>query len=61
MINYNIVHSKAAHKYFLKTFYNKTNKKEYNSQIWQYNVCHTNIIAIKDVISEKKAKEKEGL
>lgn len=39
------------YKYLLKTFYNKTNKKEYNSQIWQYNKCSTNIIKIKDVIA----------
>ena len=33
-VNYNTVHYEAAYKYLLKTFYNKTNKKEYNSQIW---------------------------
>ena len=32
-INYNSTHSEAAHKYFLKTFYNKTNKIEHNLQI----------------------------
>ena len=32
-VNYGIAHSKAAHKYFFKTFYNRTNKKEYNAQI----------------------------
>ena len=30
MINYNITHSKAAHKYYLKMFFNKMNKKKYN-------------------------------
>ena len=30
-------------------------------QIWQYNVRYTNIIAIKDVIIEEKAREKEEL
>ena len=30
IVNYNIAYSKAVHKYFLKAFYNKTNKKEYN-------------------------------
>ncbi len=49
------------HKYFLKTFYNLTNKQEYKLQIWQYNVCHTNIIAIKDVIILEKNKKKEKL
>ena len=49
------------HKYLLKVFYNRTNKKEYNSQIQQHNVYHANIIAIKDVIIEEKARKKEGL
>ena len=49
------------HKYLLKAFYNKTNQKEYDLRIWQYNVCHTNIILIKDVIIEEKAGEKEKL
>ena len=30
-INYNIAHSKAAHKYFFKAFYGWTNKKKYRS------------------------------
>ena len=46
------------HKYLLKTFYNKINKKEYKLQIWQHNVQHTNIIAMKDIIILKKTKEK---
>lgn len=29
-INYYTAHYKVVHKYFLKVFYNKTNKKEYN-------------------------------
>lgn len=33
-------------------------KKEYDLQIWQHNVCYTNIIAMKDVIITKKAKKK---
>lgn len=49
-----------VYKYFLKTFYNKINKKKYNLQIWQYNIWHTNIIAIKIVIIlAKKSKDKE--
>ena len=59
-VNYDIAHSEAAHKYFLKAFYNRTNKKEYDAQIRQHNICHTNIIAMKDVIISKKALEKEG-
>ena len=59
-INYTTVHSKAAHKYLRKAFYNMTNKEEYDAQIWQYNVRHTNVIAMKDVIISKKTLEKEG-
>ena len=59
-VNYDTAHSKAAHKYLLKAFYNKTNKKEYDAQIWQHNVRHTNVIAMKDVIILKKALKKEG-
>ncbi len=32
-INYDTAHSEAAHKYFLKAFYGRTNKKKYKSQI----------------------------
>ena len=60
MVTYDNTYSKAAYKYLLKAFYNKMNKKEYHLQIWQHNVYHTNIIAMKDVISEEKAKKKEG-
>lgn len=48
-----------AYRYFLKAFYDKTNKKEYKSQIWQHNICHTNIIAMKNLIILKKTKEKK--
>ena len=60
-VNYDITYSKATHKYLLKAFYNKTNKKEYDLQIWKHNVHHTNIIAMKDVIIFEKAREKEEL
>ncbi len=50
-VNYDTAHSETTHKYLLKAFYNRTNKKEYDSQIRQHNVRHTNIIAMKDVIS----------
>ena len=54
-VNYDIAYSKAAHKYILKAFYNKTNEKEYNAQIWQHNIRHTNLIIIKGMIISKKA------
>ncbi len=56
-INYNTAHNKVAHKYCLKAFSNKTNKKEYNLQIRKHNLCHTNIIAIKNVIAVVKKSE----
>ncbi len=49
-INYDMAHSKAAHKYFLKAFYGQTNEKEYMSQILKYNICHINVIAIQNDI-----------
>ena len=58
-VNYNTAHSKAVYKSFLKAFYNRTNKKKYDVQIWQHNVCHTNVIAMKDMITSKKGLEKE--
>lgn len=39
------------YKYFFKAFYNRTNKKEYNSQIRSHNLRHTNIIAMKNIIA----------
>ena len=56
-VNYNTAHSEAAHKYFLKAFYNKTNKKEYELQIRQHNVRHTNIIAMKNKIIWEKIRK----
>ena len=49
------------YKYLFKAFYNKINKKEYNLQIWQYNVRYINILVIKDMIISEKAKKKEIL
>ena len=50
MINYNMEYSKVAHKYFLKAFYGRINKKEYKSQILEHNIYYTNIIAKQDAI-----------
>ncbi len=33
VVNYDTAHSEAVDKYLLKAFYNRTNKKEYDSQI----------------------------
>ena len=61
VVNYDTAYNKVAHKYLFKTFYNKTNKKKYDVQIWQHNIRHTNIITIKDVIIEQKTREKKRL
>lgn len=51
-----------TNKYFFKDIYNKTNKKEYNLQIRQYNIRHTNIIIIKNVIlAAEKGRENRKL
>ena len=38
------------HKYLFKVFYKKTNKKKYKLQILEYNIHHTNVIAMQDAI-----------
>lgn len=50
-------------KYFLKVFYNRINKKEYDLQIQQYNIYHINIIKIKNIIvvAENSLENKELL
>ncbi len=47
------------HKYILKAFYKKTNKKKYKLQIRQHNVRHNNIIAIKHIIILEKVRKKK--
>ncbi len=50
------------YKYFLKAFYNRTNKKKYDSQIQQYNIYYRNTIVIKNVIVVvKKSRENKKL
>lgn len=61
MVNYNTAYSKATHKYFFKPFNNKINKKKYNLEIWKHNICHINIIMIKDIIILEITKEKKRL
>ena len=45
-----MAHNKIVHKYLLKAFYRRINNKKYKSQILKYNICHTNVIAIQDII-----------
>lgn len=60
-VNYDTAHSEVTYTYFYKVFYNRTNKKKYNLQIEQHNVCHTNIVVMKDMIIKEKVREKEKL
>ncbi len=45
-----MAHSKVAHKYLLKAFYGRTNKKEYKLQISKHDIYYTNVIAMQDAI-----------
>ena len=49
-INYDMAYSEVVHKYFLKAFYRRINKKKYESQILEHNIYHTNVIAIQNAI-----------
>lgn len=46
-------------KYLFKALYNEINNKVYNLQIWQYNMCNTNIITLKNLIILEKFSQKE--
>ena len=58
-INCDTTHTTAAYKYFFKAFYNRTNKKEYDTEIWQYNLRQRNVIVMKDIIIPTKALKKD--
>ena len=45
-----MAYSEVVHKYLLKTFYGKTNKKKYELQILEHNICYTNVIAMQNTI-----------
>lgn len=49
-INYNIIYSKLANKYFFKTFYREINKKKYKLQILIHNIYSINIIIMQNFI-----------
>lgn len=50
-----------VHKYLFKAFHNKTNKKEYDLQIWEHNVRYTNIIVMKNITILEKVRKKKVL
>ena len=45
-----MAYSKKAHKYLFKAFYGRTKNKKYELQILKYNIHHTNVIAMQDII-----------
>lgn len=55
-VNYDIANSEVAYKYPLKAFSNRTNKKEYELQIWQHNISHINMIVMNNTIILEKIK-----
>lgn len=54
-----MTYSKAVHKYFLEAFYRRTNKKNYKSQILQYNIRHTNIFVMQNIIFSAKFEQEK--
>ena len=50
MINYDISYSEVAQEHLLKIFYRRTNKKEYEMQNLEHDICYTNVIVIQNVI-----------
>lgn len=48
-----MAYNKTLHKYILKTFYKLINIKKYKLQILQYNICHTNIFTMQNILLVK--------
>ncbi|KAI9750296.1 MAG: hypothetical protein M4579_006529 [Chaenotheca gracillima] len=47
-------HSEAAHKYLVKTFYGRTNKRDdYKEQILRHNTRRLNILAMEDIFASR--------
>ena len=56
--NVNTEHSKTAHKYLMKVFYNWMNKwKNFQEQLLNHNFCHLKILAMKNLILWKKMQD----
>lgn len=56
-INYNTAYNERIYKYLLKVFYERTNKKEYKSQILIHNIRYSNVIIIKNAILTMKLQD----
>ena len=55
--NFDTEHSKAAHKYHVKAFYRKTNKrKSYEDQICLHNTRRINMLVMTNVLFHRKSR-----
>jgi hypothetical protein len=55
--NFDTEHSEAAHKYHVKAFYRRTNKRQgYENQICLYNTRHINILVMTNVLFHRKSR-----
>jgi hypothetical protein len=55
--NFDTEHSKAAHKYHVKAFYRRTNKRQgYENQICLHNTRCINILAMTNVLFHRKSR-----
>ena len=50
--NYDMFHDETKHKYMIKTFFNKINKrKTFQKQLLWHNVRRVNVVIMKNIIS----------
>jgi hypothetical protein len=55
--NFNTEHSEAGHKYHIKAFYRRTNKRQgYEDQLCLHNTRRNNMLAMKNVIFYRETK-----
>ena len=55
--NFDTEHSEAAHKYHVKAFYGRTNKRQgYKDQIYLYNTRRINMLAMTNILFHKKSR-----
>ncbi len=55
--NFDMEHNKAGHKYYVKDFYGRTNKRQgYENQICLYNTRRINMIAMEDMLFHRQTR-----
>jgi hypothetical protein len=56
--NFNIKHSKIAHKYLIKIFFNCINKQDmFQTQLLHHNTQHLNFLAMKDILLYRNTRQ----